>query len=323
MRKRLVGHGVRAQGNARRRGFTLLEAVLALGLTIVVLSGVFGFYEVVLRAREEGTSATREVKMARSILAGITEEIRHATSIVPGDGIAFRGDRHKITIVKVGLPERYAYNKYDPMVDKLPPAQLDLRRITYELLWDDAKKDPNDNIRICYGLWRTEQKTFDPNPTFVVKDAEAAGLSNDQNPQIGGPQAEGELYAPEIKYLEFAYFDGAQWRDRWQSAEDGSGGSGAGAGQAGGQGGIGPMSSGYAMPQAVRITIGKVREDPDNEMFDLNKWKDLEERPDQKPYYPDRFTIVVPLLEADRTLLSSRKYGAADSLARQEGGPAK
>jgi hypothetical protein len=241
---------------------------------------------------------------------------------VPGDGIGFRGDRNKITIVRLGLPDRYAYNKYDPMVDKLPPAQLDLRRITYELLWDEEKKD-DEGVRICHGLWRTEQKTFDPNPTFVVKDAEAAGLANDQNPQISGPQAEGELYAPEIKYLELAYFDGAQWRDRWQFAEDGSGESGAAAGTAGGQGGLGPMGSGYAMPQAVRITIGKVREDPDNEMFDLNRWKDLEEHPDQKLYHPDRFTIVVPLLEADQTLLSSRKYGAADSLARQEGGPAK
>jgi len=323
MMKRLVSPGIRAKAGAGRRAFTLLEAVLALGLSIVVLSGIFGFYELVLKAREEGTTTTRDIKMARSILAGLAGEIRHTTSIVPGDGIGFRGDRNKITIVKLGLPDRYAYNKYDPMVDKLPPAQLDLQRITYELLWDEEKKDKNDNIRICHGLWRTEQKTFDPNPSFVVKEAEVAGLSNEDNAQISAPQAEGELYAPEVQYLEFAYFDGAQWRDRWQFSEDTSGGSGTGAGGAGGQGGVGPMGSGYALPQAVRITIGKVREDPDNDMFDLNNWKDFEEHPDQKPYYPDRFTIVVPLLEADQTLLSSRQYGTADSLARQEGGPAK
>jgi type II secretory pathway pseudopilin PulG len=320
-----TGFNLRALGTAKR-GFTLLEVVLALMLTILLLAGVFQFYQMTLQAREAGTAATRESKLARSILASIAEEIRHATSIVPGDGIGFRGEQNKITIVKVGLTEHYAFDEYDSLKDKLPPAQLDLRRITYELLWDEDKKD-DQGVRLCHGMWRTEQRTFDPNPSFVVAQNETPGAESSANPQLVGPQPEGELYAPEVKFLEFAYFDGAQWRDRWQGGQGGGTAGGTGSTATGGtsaaSGGLGPMDSGAALPQAVRITIGKVRVDPDNQMFDLTKWNDLEAHPEQKEYHPDRFTVVVPLLEADRTLMSSRKYGVADSMARQEGGATK
>ena len=277
-----------------RRGLTLLEVLLALGLTVLLLSGVFGFYATALRTREEARAYTQDVRLFRSILSRMAEEIRHATATVPGDGIGFRGDRRKITIVRVGLPEKYAFDEYDLLVDKPPPAQLDLRRTTYELLWDDDKKD-EEGVRSCYGLWRTEQRTFDPNPRFVVTQVDAAAeATGGETLQVLGPQPEGELYAPEIKYLEFAYFDGAQWRDRWQYAAEGEEGGGAAA-----AGAAGPMNTGYALPQAVRITIGTIRDDPDNEMFDLDRWQDLEAHP---------------------TLMSSRQYGVADSMARQEGG---
>ena len=115
----------------RRRGVTLIEAILSLALTILLLSGVFSFYMGVLRAREEGTLATRDLKLCRALLDQMAEEIRQVTDIVPGDGIGFQGDRHKITIVKVGMPERYAYDEHDLMKDQLPPAQSDIRRITY------------------------------------------------------------------------------------------------------------------------------------------------------------------------------------------------
>jgi len=310
------------QADAGRRGFTLLEVLIALALTIMLMGGVFAFYASSLQAREEARTYTNDIRLFRSLLRSMAEEIRHTTAITPGDGIGFRGERDKITLVKIGLPENYAFDEYDSVKDKLPPAQLDLRRITYEMLWDEERKDEaNGNIRLCHGLWRTEQKTFDPNPRFVTRqeDASTEDQAENEDLQILGPQPEGELYAPEIKFVEFAYFDGAQWRDRWQPGGEG-GSEGGGPGGASGTA-TGPMSSGSSLPQAIRVTLGKIPVDPEGEMFDLAKWEDLEAHPDQKPYHPDRFTIVVPIAEADRTLMSSRQYGVADSMARQEGGP--
>jgi len=320
----------------RRRGLTLLEVVLSIGLTLLLLSGVFGFYMTVLRARDEGTAATRNIKLDRALLMQIAAEIRHATDIVPGDGIGFRGNRHKLTIVKVGMPERYAFDLHDPMQDDLPPAQLDVRRITYELLWDQEERKDTEGVRVCYGLWRSEQKTFDPNPRFIVKQDTASN----ETEQIGNaPAPEGELIAPEIKYLEFRYFDGAKWQPRWQMTNDyeGSGSSGTSEGGDGGGmlsalgddassgesgGGTSPGSSGYALPQAIKITIGRLRVPPEEDELNFQKLvsQNFEERREDEVYHEDRLTLVVPLLQADQTLLSSRKYGVADSLSRQEGG---
>ncbi len=327
------------------RGFTLLEAILALTLTIVLMSGVFAFYMTVLQARDEGGRASRDAKLNRAILERIADELRHATDIVPGDGIGFSGDERQITIIRLAMPERYAFDEYDPQRDTLPPAQLDLRRITYQLLWDEELED-DEGVKLCHGLWRTEQRTFDPNPTFVVQTDEENPTEEPEVDQARAPQSEGELVAPEIKYIDFRYYDGADWRDRWQftaepvegelpPAEAGAAGEAAGglgelgdllAGAGGGGAGKGsavprgPNDQGYVMPQAVRITIGRTRVRPEDDELDLEKLRLTKERREEETYYSDRFSIVVPIVQADQTLLSSRKYGVADSMSRQEGG---
>lgn len=310
------------------RGFTLLEAVLAISLTIVILSGVFAFYMHILRAREAGVGAIHDAKLNRAILAQMAHEIRHVTSIVPGDGVGFRGDRHRIAIVYLALPDHEAFREFNPDVDMPPPAQNDLRRVTYQLLWDDEQID-TEGVPICHGLWRTQQRMFDPNPQFVVQDDD---VGTDDEEEGGGmaPQAEGELIAPEIKYLTFEYFDGAEWRDRWQFAADAE--DEVEQEEPGGEietgmetdiwapaaGGKVPDENSYALPQAVRITVGRVRVEPEDERMGFGLFDpELDELEEN---HPDRFTIVVPLLAADRTLLSSRQYGVADSVARQEGG---
>lgn len=302
---------------APRRAFTLLEAVLALFLMIIMLSGVYGFYVTSLRVRDEGGRITRDVMLVRVLLDQMAREIRHATSVMPGDGIGFQGYRDRITVVYAGMPERYVFNQYDPVRDILPPAQMDMRRVTYELLWDTEYED-DEGVSICHGLWRSEQKTFDPNPMFVIEDKRPSAEGEEEESRIKGPRAEGELIAPEIKYLKFEYFDGAEWQDLWQvideKAEDEFGEEVEGEDTAGDLAAAEDprAQAGYALPQAVRITIGKVRVDPEqrDEIEDEEK--------EEEVHHPDRFTIVVYLLQADQTLLSSRKYGVADQIGRQE-----
>ena len=163
----------------------------------------------------------------------------------------------------------------------------------------------------------------------VVADDDVGTGSGDE--EAVTPQADGELFAPEIKYLSFEYFDGAEWRDRWQFAADAA--DDAGMGEYDGQGledfgddprvpppsgGQVPDENSYALPQAVRITIGRVPVEPEDERMGFGLFDD--ERDELREHHPDRFTIVVPLLTADRTLLSSRQYGVSDSISRQEGG---
>jgi len=320
-------------------GFTLIEALIALALMIALLSMAYGFYANTLRVRHEGNKVARDVMMARAILSRIVNEIRHATDIVPGDGRGFQGTEHSIQIVYLAAPElRQAFTKFDSMRTDLPPAQLDIRRSTYELLWDEELVD-EDGKEICHGMWRTEQKTFDPNPKFVLieekLDAEAVAEQEQEKEKKDQTQylRVGELIAPEIKFIRFEYYDGAQWHDRWRVAYETDTGEPGGLGEGDGKKGSedcpecdkdenGDDGSDYVLPQAVKITLGRVKVPRDDEEYDINMMDETEERLENKEHHPDRFTIVVYLRQADQSLLSSRKYGASRSdqlLGRQDG----
>jgi hypothetical protein len=293
---------------SRRSGLTLLEVLLSLALIVMMMAGVYAFYTTSLRARREGSLIARDILLDRAILEQMAEEIRHATDIVPGDGIGFRGEEHKITIVRTRMPELYAYQPYSDLnIEELPPAQMDLIRIGYELLWDEQLEDA-EGVPICHGLWRTQQKMFDPNPQYVmVQDADTLKDQNNEEQVLAAPPIEGELFSPEIKYIRFQYYDGGAWRNQWQVTDD-AGGLDTGKAAAAGK-------ETYALPQAVMITIGRQREDPNAELSKSG----YEEEKERETYYPDRVTIVVHLYQADSSLLTSRKYGLTDQLGRSEG----
>ena len=305
--------GRRARGR-RRAGFTLLEALLAMGLMLALLSSVFAFYMGVLRSREVGNTMARDTMLAHALLQQMANEIRHAADIVPGDGIGFSGTKDRITIVRVGIPERYAFDRYDSIHEQLPPAQLDLRRITYELIRDEELRDEQGN-RVIHGLLRSEQKTFNPNPSLVIQTSGEDDLGEDTGPGTAAAiPVERELVAPEVKYLLFEYFDGAEWRDRWQTAQEQAAESGEElAVSTGGDGGS-------ALPQAVRITIGRIPVPEDEEEFNITQLREMEERRREDRHHPDRYTVVVYLHQADQSMLSSRKYGVKNNPDLQTGG---
>ncbi len=363
--------------STQRRGLTLLELLLALGLIVVIMGGVFAWYLTIQKTRKSSIDSLRDVLMMRALLEQVANEVRHATDLVPGDGIGFSGDENRIVIVRLAMPE-VPWEPYEPMRVDLPPPIVDLRRTTYELAWDEELKDEQDNP-ICHGLVRNDQKTFDPNPRFVVQvDATDQSTEDGEIQDDSTPVTDTELFAPEIKYLKFEYFDGAEWRDRWQTqvaAQAGDGGAmpsgeeipeapeGGGAAPAGGEGGEGAggagagrgaeagagpggeagagasgggaeggsgagrsggggsagggSGGGYALPQAIRITIGKIPEPPEDLELDAEQLKEMKERR-EKEYHEDRFTAVVYLRQADQTLLSSRKHGVDNDLQMGE-----
>lgn len=315
----LPGHraaGTRNGRAAARRGLTLLEVILALTLTIMLMAAVMMFYQSSLSARDKGRGLALEAIQMRSILERMAEELRHALPVDPGDGRRFGGTRDSITIVRSRLTSNYAFDKHETF-ENLPPAQMDLMRVTYNLYWDEEERVDEEGIRICYGIWRTEQHTFDPNPRFSVASDEPGAEEVEENLDVPRPDVN-ELYAPEVKYLRFEYFDGLNWQDDWNVQPTGAGG-GSGGGGIGAGGGAGGSDDSKALPQAVRITIGRIREPPEEDL-DLEQMDRQREEREKRVHHPDRFTTVVYLPQSDQSLLSSRKKGAAAARARQQMG---
>lgn len=305
----------RAARSARVGGFTLLEVLISLVLMVAMIAGLFGFYITVLKARETGGEASRDSRLMNALLQRMAEEIRHATDMVPGDGEGFSGTHDRLVIVRTKVPELYSFDRYESMADKLPPGQLDLSRITYELVWDDQNKD-DEGVELCHGLLRSEQRTLDPNPNYVMEtDAEegAAPPSEEDAERKPGESVmpvERELAAPEVKYVRFEYFDGAEWLDKWQATQ---GASGSGGGAGGG-------TAEHALPQAVRITLGKERVPREEEETNIAEMRKMEESMKRQLRHPDRWTMVVYLEEADQSMLSSRQFGSNNNTDLQMGG---
>ncbi len=116
---------------------------------------------------------------------------------------------------------------------------------------------------------------FDDNLTDDVDEEDVEG-------------AKQELYAPEVRYIEFLYHDGNRWWDTWQ------------------------IQSGNALPQMIMVTIGAIPELPEDEEIEIIKGF-MENREELEPLPPDRFSMIVRIPQAD-SFFGSRMQREASAL---------
>ncbi len=271
-----------------RRGMTLVEVLLSLGLIIFVTAVMFIFYDVSLRSRDYGTRRIIDGNLARVVAEKIAEEVRSANGFLQGAGPGINGKERIIRIQTVVLPDKELYVRRG-IQDDVPPAQSDLRQVQYYLAYDyDASFEyPDGTVGPApLGLVRREIRTLNQ---VMVRDDQRESVDLD-------------LYAPEMKYLRFRYFDGVEWLDRWDL-------------------GTGPEGEmGNSLPQAVEITVGYDAVPPpeeEEEDLDLDQSELLPAPPET--YSESKYTVVVRLPQAD-TFFGSRLLRAQRQPAGTEGG---
>ncbi|HWL92396.1 MAG TPA: hypothetical protein VNT79_02590 [Phycisphaerae bacterium] len=258
-----------------RRGVTLLELLLALGLMVLVSVLLFSFYDQVLRTREVAQQAVSSGYLARMIAHQIADEIRAANGFVSTIGPGITGKERVLTIQTVALPDKKLFKKYG-IDDKLPPAECDVRLVQYYLGYD--KDDENyvyadgSTGMAPLGLVRREVKTHFQS-ALMEKDEKSVHL---------------DLVSPELKYVRFRYYDGVDWVDRWDI-------------------GIEPEGKmGNSLPQAVEVTVGYSEAPPpkvEEEEEELDESELLPSEPEL--YSRDAYTVMVRLPQAD-TFFGSR-----------------
>lgn len=262
------------------RGLTLLEVIIAVSLMAVIMAALFLFYWQVLETRKEAAFQSNRTQLARQVLAGLEAELRGTIGV---EQIGFPttqgeqrlvGDRRSITFLTTAMPDKgqYAFRRER---DEPPPAQHDLRLVSYSL-WVDPNNKTDDGQPVVGGIIRTEKKTLNQ---FVVEEDDPLDIRTD-------------VWAPELGYLEFRYFDGVEWDTVWDITE------------------------GNALPQLIQITVGY--KNITQEELDDN---DLQSYPiDEYPFgdatnRPDRYSVIVRLPAADKFFGSrvqrmGKKYSA-------------
>jgi len=220
-----------------RSAFTLLEILLALGLSLALLTAVYTGMDMYYVSSATGKIEVERAQLARSIMNRIAADIRSVVAVPevaeedstddeetsddeveitadPADSITTAsagvfGDTSNL-VLHVSKPRRYLSSRSTDANS----FGSDLQSVSYFLAGPEggalqqmvADLFSDDRSKLITGLARLQGERF------------AMELS-DESRDLESLAAQAKLLAPEVALLEFRYFDGFEWLDAWDSTE--------------------------------------------------------------------------------------------------------
>ncbi len=158
-----------------RRGMTLLEIVLAMGILVVVSSMTYWFYSSTLRTGERSTDAAFRLRLARVVLDRITTEIRQASAITADGWVGIKGEPESIRLSTYRVPSRKQSEERRTR-EEPRPAEYDLTKVEYKIARHPEILD-DEGYEFALGLARVEIPIPRPLPVKTPEqlEDEAAG----------------------------------------------------------------------------------------------------------------------------------------------------
>ncbi len=257
-------HSPQAAGMpGKRLGLTLLEVLISIALIVLMMSVAVTFFWQTAEIRAQARASADRTQLARQALGQIAAELRGCLGM---DQVGFpveqrlKGDRRNLTLLTTELPAETQY-RFLAQDETPPPAQHDLTEVSYSLAVDTENLD-DDGEPTVNGIIRTEKQTLNQ---YVIEEDDPL-------------QVRSEVWSPELKYLEFRYFDGVEWDIKWDVTE------------------------GNSLPQLVMITVGyepiTMQEYENTDIAGSELMQDPLGR-DAEPR-EDRYTTIVKVPSADK-----------------------
>ncbi len=235
-----------------RKGFTLIEVLLSLGLAGMILVALATAVEVHLRCLQIGRTHVEEAQLARALLLRMEDDLRNAAVVNPVDSskvapapsstsstsststttttTTTTGTETAETTGDTEEEEEYVlglYGESDWM-------QVDVRRIPRLDLYDyetidsgsEALPDRVSGIKTVYYALGAETSLTPTGEDYqggLMRREIDRALTRwaDESGNLASVDQELEPIAPEVTDLEFLYYDGTQWVDAWDSTEMG------------------------------------------------------------------------------------------------------
>ena len=176
----------------KRRGFTLLEAILAIALAIGIIGGTMGLYDHAVSVRRQLSDDAEILSAERIIMDRMTQELRSAI-VYPFAGVGLQGQADAITFMTTTVPGQGAWVVRKGTEDPVPP-ETDLLLVTYRLR---TYEDEYGMTQVA-GIERSCQKIL-------------SSLTATEGVEISTV-----LLTPYIQHLQFRFFDGSTWTNLWQ-----------------------------------------------------------------------------------------------------------
>jgi len=196
----------------KARGVTLLEAVLAISLAVVLIALVYAYYRTTLHARDTLNEFNRTTLAQRRVLEMMAEDLR---STLPFSTLqtGLQGSAEEFTIPRAVLPPLSLFLSDaatpEPEVDRSLPPSNDVQLVGYDVQlvgYRLYRYEDEDGVEQIGGIERTCQRTVMAAAAEEGEDVKAVLLSE------------------RVRFLHVTYWDGeageeGQWVDSWSSLE--------------------------------------------------------------------------------------------------------
>ena len=188
----------------QRAGFTLLEVILAAGVTSVLMLAIYQAVAMHYAVLQSGRETAERAQLARGLLNQMRRDLESTVmSWSPPDP----------DTVESEIPPGGVLGGQDwlMLVARVTPIDLDFYA-TSDL------QSPLTDTRVVYSLWTT--------PTLDAEGQPTEGLTRQVTSRVpdevtgGDPwgTARSEDLASEVQYLQFRYFDGVEWLPQWDES---------------------------------------------------------------------------------------------------------
>ena len=239
-------------------GFTLLEVILAIGLTTLLLAAIYSALDLYWKYTTIGHAQVERAQIARAIFQKITHDLHCVTyvqQITEEESTDSSEEEDEIEEIPVTNPdEAYTTANIGVYGDAQSLVLHTSRPARQPLLFSqsmsesDSTNSQSDLLSISYfiaaagseGLQGVVGDRFRSASENGVATQGLARLEGDRLAMINADESanleelaeQSQLLASEIDNLQFQYFDGIDWLEVWDSIEYGT------------------------IPQAVKVTIG-------------------------------------------------------------------
>ena len=183
-----------------RQGFTLIEVLLAIGLTTALLLVAMTFYQQAANLRTQILLSSEQLTALRLTLDQVTADLRSAAQV---PSASFIGGPSSIEFVRLTPPSTR------------PPSTNPIARFfvgSYQRLSLSTSLEQNGTNLSVTGLTRTESPL---NAAAVPSAAPSRSRGQGFTVETNEPVRPAGPFTTAVHFLHFRYWNGAAWQDSW------------------------------------------------------------------------------------------------------------
>lgn len=182
-----------------RSGFTLIEVILAVSLSVLLIGTALWFHHHAGEVRTAVSQEASDIAARRQIMDRITADLRGAIAL-PGQAGSLDGTTNRVTFVTATLPGKSVWTE-QKLTETPPPAEQDLRQVSYGL----AMYEDEQGTVFIAGIDASVQRVLSPK----VIEENVDGSTNNS-------QLVTSLLSSKYQFMRFQFWDGTAWQIEWK-----------------------------------------------------------------------------------------------------------